>query len=200
MTFGYLWTLFIHICGTIDPGHTYDEYMVLLVKVGSDTRVFSTTRVVTPTWLQRCRHATGPSWWPSSWPSTEGNSEPPPLPRSSVSLVHAAMPSTTHRRAMRRLHLYGVVIQQSSGQWRPDFMEQRANRQRWGERRRQLHGPNGGGVIQSIPTAWMVWSVRWPTPHQRRGYFPIGKRKQDRGSHRWTQRRGAHHRNWCGLD
>jgi hypothetical protein len=34
MTFGYLWTLFIHICGTIDPGHTYDEYMVLLVKLG----------------------------------------------------------------------------------------------------------------------------------------------------------------------
>jgi hypothetical protein len=29
VTFGYLWVLFVRMCGTIDPGHTYDEYLVL---------------------------------------------------------------------------------------------------------------------------------------------------------------------------
>jgi hypothetical protein len=32
VTFSYLWTLFVRICGTIDPRHTYDEYLVLLAK------------------------------------------------------------------------------------------------------------------------------------------------------------------------
>jgi hypothetical protein len=34
MTFDYLSTLFVRICGTINPGHTYDEYLVLLAKSG----------------------------------------------------------------------------------------------------------------------------------------------------------------------
>jgi hypothetical protein len=34
VTFVYPWTLFVPMCGTIDPGHTYDEYLVLLAKSG----------------------------------------------------------------------------------------------------------------------------------------------------------------------
>jgi hypothetical protein len=37
MTFGYLWALFVCMCGTIDPGHTYDEYLLLLAKLGMTT-------------------------------------------------------------------------------------------------------------------------------------------------------------------
>jgi hypothetical protein len=40
MTFGYQRTLFVRMCGTIDPGHTYDEYMVLLAKSGMTHPVF----------------------------------------------------------------------------------------------------------------------------------------------------------------
>jgi hypothetical protein len=32
MTFGYLWTLCVRVCGINDPGHTCDEYLVLLAK------------------------------------------------------------------------------------------------------------------------------------------------------------------------
>jgi hypothetical protein len=34
MTFGYLWTLYVRVCGVIDLGHTCDEYLVLLAKSG----------------------------------------------------------------------------------------------------------------------------------------------------------------------
>jgi hypothetical protein len=34
MTFGYLWTLFVCVCWTNDPEHTYDEYLVLHAKSG----------------------------------------------------------------------------------------------------------------------------------------------------------------------
>jgi hypothetical protein len=34
MTFGYLWRLYVHMCGINDPGHTCDEYLVLLAKSG----------------------------------------------------------------------------------------------------------------------------------------------------------------------
>jgi hypothetical protein len=34
MIFGYPCTFFVRMCGTIDPGHTYDEYLVLLAKSG----------------------------------------------------------------------------------------------------------------------------------------------------------------------
>jgi hypothetical protein len=34
MTFSYLWTLYIRVCGINDPGHTYDEYLVLFTKLG----------------------------------------------------------------------------------------------------------------------------------------------------------------------
>jgi hypothetical protein len=33
MTFDYLWTLYVHVCGINDPGHTCDEYLILLVKL-----------------------------------------------------------------------------------------------------------------------------------------------------------------------
>jgi hypothetical protein len=33
MTFGYLWTLYVRVCGINDPGHTCDEYMVLVPKL-----------------------------------------------------------------------------------------------------------------------------------------------------------------------
>jgi hypothetical protein len=34
MTFGYQWTLYVCVCGINDPGHTCDEYLVLLAKSG----------------------------------------------------------------------------------------------------------------------------------------------------------------------
>jgi hypothetical protein len=34
MTFGYLWTLYVNVCGINDLGHTCDEYLVLLAKSG----------------------------------------------------------------------------------------------------------------------------------------------------------------------
>jgi hypothetical protein len=34
VTFGYLWTLYVRMCGINDPGHTCDDYLVLLVKSG----------------------------------------------------------------------------------------------------------------------------------------------------------------------
>jgi hypothetical protein len=42
MTYGYLCTLFVRMYGTIDPGHTYGEYMVLLAKSGMTTAAQST--------------------------------------------------------------------------------------------------------------------------------------------------------------
>jgi hypothetical protein len=29
MTFGFLWTLFVGMCGKNVSGHTYDEYLIL---------------------------------------------------------------------------------------------------------------------------------------------------------------------------
>jgi hypothetical protein len=34
MTFVYLWTLYVCLCGINDSGHTCDEYLVLLAKLG----------------------------------------------------------------------------------------------------------------------------------------------------------------------
>jgi hypothetical protein len=34
VTFGYLWTLYIRVCGINDHGHTCDEYLVLFTKSG----------------------------------------------------------------------------------------------------------------------------------------------------------------------
>jgi uncharacterized membrane protein YhaH (DUF805 family) len=34
VTFGYLWTLYVHVCGINDYEHTCDEYLVLLAKSG----------------------------------------------------------------------------------------------------------------------------------------------------------------------
>jgi hypothetical protein len=34
MTFGYLSTLYVCVCGINDPGHTCDEYLILLAKLG----------------------------------------------------------------------------------------------------------------------------------------------------------------------
>jgi hypothetical protein len=44
MTFGYLWTLYVHVYGINDPGHTCDEYLVLLVKSGMTSKNGSTKR------------------------------------------------------------------------------------------------------------------------------------------------------------
>jgi hypothetical protein len=34
MTFSYLWTLYVRVCGINDHGHTCDEYLVLFTKLG----------------------------------------------------------------------------------------------------------------------------------------------------------------------
>jgi hypothetical protein len=35
MTFGYLWTLYVYVCGINDPRHTCDEYLFFLVRSGT---------------------------------------------------------------------------------------------------------------------------------------------------------------------
>jgi hypothetical protein len=39
MTFGFMWTLFVCVCGINDPGYTCDEYLVLLAKLGMTARL-----------------------------------------------------------------------------------------------------------------------------------------------------------------
>jgi hypothetical protein len=34
MTFDYLWTLYVRVCGINDPGHICDEYFILFTKSG----------------------------------------------------------------------------------------------------------------------------------------------------------------------
>jgi hypothetical protein len=34
VTFGYLRTLYVRVCGINEPGHTCEEYMVLFAKLG----------------------------------------------------------------------------------------------------------------------------------------------------------------------
>jgi hypothetical protein len=34
MTFGYLWTLYVCVCGINDPGHIYNEYLIVHAKSG----------------------------------------------------------------------------------------------------------------------------------------------------------------------
>jgi hypothetical protein len=35
MTFGYMWTLYVRVCGINDSEHTCDEYLVLVAKPGT---------------------------------------------------------------------------------------------------------------------------------------------------------------------
>jgi hypothetical protein len=41
MTFGYLWTLYVRVCGINDPGHSCDEYFGLLAKLSMSVASYS---------------------------------------------------------------------------------------------------------------------------------------------------------------
>jgi hypothetical protein len=41
MVFGYMWTLYVRVCEINDPGHTCDEYLVLLAKSGMTLTLLS---------------------------------------------------------------------------------------------------------------------------------------------------------------
>jgi hypothetical protein len=45
VTFGYLWTLYVHVCGINDFGHTSNEWLVFVSKIGYDSSaIISVTR------------------------------------------------------------------------------------------------------------------------------------------------------------
>jgi hypothetical protein len=44
MVFGYMWTLYVRVCEINDPGHTCDEYLVLLAKSGMTLTLLSVSK------------------------------------------------------------------------------------------------------------------------------------------------------------